>query len=86
MIDIDNKLICMKEIVEMYGIGIGFFRIILCRPEFNKYRYAGNLFKNCYGFHKEIKDTILLKQQASCSKLRKLKLPSWAIDINSSLN
>ena len=86
MIEINNKQICVKEISNMYGIKPNFFRVVLCRPEFNKYRYAGNIFKNCYGFHEQIKKIILLKQQASCSKLRKLKLPNKVLEINSSLN
>ena len=57
-------MIGLEKIIEKYGYTQGYFRTLLCRPEFNQFRLPTNsffVFDDSDNFHKMLKFIINLK-------------------------
>lgn len=61
-----NNVITINELCKKYNKSSNYFRILLCRPEFNQFRVDQNdrkfyVFKDCENFHKMLKFIMNLK-------------------------
>lgn len=74
-------MITLKELSKKYGFSEGYFRTLLCRPEFNQFRIDKFfIFDNSGNFHKMLKYIIKIKKNGHSDW--RIKLVLFALLLN----